>query len=263
MRKTITTLLLLATLAANAQTPKSGSADLWNITEAEFGNIAPIELWIYGYYAGSNTIGMLKFAEHFDAPETPFKINSVKALFAKGTAQNPSSTVTAAICKADDNGMPGEVVATASITAADIVCDESTKPATVFTFSEPVSIDSEFFVVMEGISNGSDDICLYCLRRDYGQLCTAYQLVEDEDPVTYAPLSTYQWFKNIDDPTSIAIGVNVSNDDTNSIENIATSDNNNVVEHYSINGQRVGNNHRGIQIIRNADGSTTKVITRQ
>lgn len=262
MRKTITTLLLLATLAANAQTPKSGSADLWNITEAEFGNIAPIELWIYGYYAGSNTIGMLKFAEHFDAPETPFKINSVKALFAKGTAQNPSSTVTAAICKADDNGMPGEVVATASITAADIVCDESTKPATVFTFSEPVSIDSEFFVVMEGISNGSDDICLYCLRRDYGQLCTAYQLVEDEDPVTYAPLGTYQWFKNVDDPTSIAIGVNVTYDDTNSIGSIANGKTNGTVARFSMDGKRVDAGHRGIQIIRNADGTVTKRIER-
>lgn len=262
MRKTITTLLLLATLAVNAQTPKSGSADLWNITEAEFGNIAPIELWIYGYYAGSNTIGMLKFAEHFDAPETPFKINSVKALFAKGTAQNPSSTVTAAICKADDNGMPGEVVATASITAADIVCDESTKPATVFTFSEPVSIDSEFFVVMEGISNGSDDICLYCLRRDYGQLCTAYQLVEDEDPVTYAPLGTYQWFKNVDDPTSIAIGVNVTYEGTNSIGSIANGKANGTVARFSMDGKRVDAGHRGIQIIRNADGTVTKRIER-
>lgn len=262
MRKTITTLLLLATLAANAQTPKSGSADLWNITEAEFGNIAPIELWIYGYYAGSNTIGMLKFAEHFDAPETPFKINSVKALFAKGTAQNPSSTVTAAICKADDNGMPGEVVATASITAADIVCDESTKPATVFTFSEPVSIDSEFFVVMEGISNGSDDICLYCLRRDYGQLCTAYQLVEDEDPVTYAPLGTYQWFKNVDDPTSIAIGVNVTYEGTNSIGSIANGKANGTATRFSMDGKCVDACHRGIQIIRNADGTVTKRIER-
>ncbi len=262
MRKTITTLLLLATLAVNAQTPKSGSTDLWNITEAEFGNIAPIELWIYGYYAGSNTIGMLKFAEHFDAPETPFKINSVKALFAKGTAQNPSSTVTAAICKADDNGMPGEVVATASITAADIVCDESTKPATVFTFSEPVSIDSEFFVVMEGISNGSDDICLYCLRRDYGQLCTAYQLVEDEDPVTYAPLGTYQWFKNVDDPTSIAIGVNVTYEGTNSIGSIANNKANGTAERFSMDGKRVDAGHRGIQIIRNADGTVTKRIER-
>ncbi len=262
MRKTITTLLLLATLAANAQTPKGGSADLWNITEAEFGNIAPIELWIYGYYAGSNTIGMLKFAEHFDAPETPFKINSVKALFAKGTAQNPSSTVTAAICKADDNGMPGEVVATASITAADIVCDESTKPATVFTFSEPVSIDSEFFVVMEGISNGSDDICLYCLRRDYGQLCTAYQLVEDEDPVTYAPLGTYQWFKNVDDPTSIAIGVNVTYEGTNNIGSIANGKANGTATRFSMDGKRVDAGHRGIQIIRNADGSVTKRIER-
>jgi len=262
MRKTITTLLLLATLAANAQTPKGGSADLWNITEAEFGNIAPIELWIYGYYAGSNTIGMLKFAEHFDAPETPFKINSVKALFAKGTAQNPSSTVTAAICKADDNGMPGEVVTTASITAADIVCDESTKPATVFTFSEPVSIDSEFFVVMEGISNGSDDICLYCLRRDYGQLCTAYQLVEDEDPVTYAPLGTYQWFKNVDDPTSIAIGVNVTYEGTNSIGSIANDKANGTATRFSMDGKRVDAGHRGIQIIRNADGTVTKRIER-
>ncbi len=262
MRKTITTLLLLATLAVNAQTPKSGSADLWNITEAEFGNIAPIELWIWGYYAGSNTIGMLKFAEHFDAPETPFKINSVKALFAKGTAQNPSSTVTAAICKADDNGMPGEVVATASITAADIVCDESTKPATVFTFSEPVSIDSEFFVVMEGISNGSDDICLYCLRRDYGQLCTAYQLVEDEDPVTDAPLGTYQWFKNVDDPTSIAIGVNVTYEGTNSIGSIANDKANGTAARFSMDGKRVDAGHRGIQIIRNADGTVTKRIER-
>ncbi len=263
MRKTITSLLLAVSLSAFAQGSTDDSYDVWNITEAEFSNIAPIELWIWGYYAGSNTLGMVKFAEHFDSPESPVKINSVKALFAKGTAANPSSTITAVICKPDDNGMPGETIASASITAADIVCNASTKPATVFTFSEPVSIDGEFFVVMEGIANASDNMYLYCLRRDEGELCTAYHLLEDEDPVTYAPLGTYTWYKNIDDPTSIAIGVNVSNDDTNSIENIVISDNHNVVEHYSINGQRVDSNHRGIQIRRNADGSTTKVITRQ
>ena len=106
MRKTITSLLLAVSLSAFAQASTDDSYDVWNITEAEFSNIAPIELWIWGYYAGSNTLGMIKFAEHFDSPETPVKINSVKALFANGTAANPNSTITAVICKPDDNGMP-------------------------------------------------------------------------------------------------------------------------------------------------------------
>ena len=92
MRKTITSLLLAVSLSAVAQGSTDDSYDVWNITEAEFSNIAPIELWIWGYYAGSNTLGMVKFAEHFDSPEPPVKIHSVKAQYETGTAANPNST---------------------------------------------------------------------------------------------------------------------------------------------------------------------------
>lgn len=262
MKKILTSLLLLAAMAVNAQTTTDDTFDVWNITEGEFGSIAPIEIWIWGYYAGSNTLGMVKFAEHFDRPESPARINSVKVLFAKGTAANPGSTITAVVCKPDDSGMPGETIASASITAADIVCNESIKPATVFTFNEPVTIDSEFFVVMEGIANADDDMCLYCLRRPEGQLCTAYHLLEDEDPVTYAPLGTYTWFKNVDDPTSLAIGVNMTNTGTDGIANIVTDVTDGSTVHYSTNGQRIADNRRGIHIMRDSSGSTRKVVVK-
>lgn len=262
MRKAFTTLLMAAALTAVAQPQTTDSYDVWNISETEFASIAPIELAWFGYYAGSNTLGMEKFAEHFDSPSQPVKINSVKALFAKGDAADAGKEIKAIVCKPDADGMPGEEIATATITASEILCNTTTKPETVFTFNEPVSIEGEFFIVMDGIAEASDDICLYCKRRAEGQLCTAFQLVEDEDPITYQRLGTYTWFKNVEDPTSMAIGVNMTNDDTNGINNIATDSANSPTQRYTLNGQRTTSPPRGIQIIRNSNGKTMKVLTK-
>ncbi len=75
-------------------------------------------------------------------------------------------------------------------------------------------------------------------------------------------LSAHTWFKNVDDPISIAIGVNVTYEGTNSIGSIANDKANGTAACFSMDGKRVDAGHRGIQIIRNADGTVTKRIER-
>lgn len=129
----------------------------------------------------------------------------------------------------------------------------------------------EFFVVVGPFPNGtmeespytSDDISIFCLRRNAGMKTTAWQLVEDTDEDNNG-LGTYTWFANTDDPTSMAIAPCVTYKDTATsigVTTPATDAEATVTAVYSISGQRVNAPVRGgMYLVRYSDGTCRKVM---
>lgn len=185
-----------------------GEQYIWNIAPEENSELASIPLGFYGYFAGTNWLGLEAFAEHFAKPIAPATVSEVALYFASVKTVTPDAVITVDLRKPDSKGMPGEVIATASMKASELNQDTDYKETT-FKFSKPVTIDSEFFAVVSGFPHnsgdtGTDDIALYCHRRNADGKSTAYQLVERQDNQGN-PTGGADWFFQGDDPCSIAI----------------------------------------------------------
>lgn len=183
---------------------QAGGADfVWNISSDEKPQLDIIPLAFYGWYGGTNTLGMVKFAEHFHAPQQKAVVDSVAVWFGSYQVATADAELQVSIAAENETGMPGDCLATATINASQIV--RSKDNPTIFRFEEPVAVDGPFFVVIGGFPNAAADaIAMTCLRREANGLCTAYHLLADEDS-HYRPTGTYTWYKNVDDPTSFAI----------------------------------------------------------
>lgn len=250
-----------------------GSQYVWNISSEENSNLKKVELGWFGSYAGSNWLGLDRFAEKYKAPLADATINEVAVYFASVTSINPDYEVRLTLNAVGENGEPGEELASASVKASDLKYSDDDYLATTFTFAEPVSMEKgkEFFVVVGPFPNGtmeespytSDDISIFCLRRNAGMKTTAWQLVEDTDENDNG-LGTYTWFANTDDPTSIAIAPCVTYKDTATsigVTTPATDAEATVTAVYSISGQRVNAPVRGgMYIMRYSDGTCRKVM---
>lgn len=250
-----------------------GAQYVWNISSEENSNLKKVELGWFGSYAGSNWLGLDRFAEKYKAPLADATINEVAVYFASVTSINPDYEVRLTLNAVGENGEPGEELASASIKASDLKYSDDDYLATTFTFAEPVSMEKgkEFFVVVGPFPNGtmeespytSDDISIFCLRRNAGMKTTAWQLVEDTDENDNG-LGTYTWFANTDDPTSIAIAPCVTYKDTATsigVTTPATDAEATVTAVYSISGQRVNAPVRGgMYIMRYSDGTCRKVM---
>ena len=250
-----------------------GSQYVWNISSEENSNLKKVELGWFGSYAGSNWLGLDRFAEKYKAPLADATINEVAVYFASVTSINPDYEVRLTLNAVGENGEPGEELASTSVKASDLKYSDDDYLATTFTFAEPVSMEKgkEFFVVVGPFPNGtmeespytSDDISIFCLRRNAGMKTTAWQLVEDTDEENNG-LGTYTWFANTDDPTSIAIAPCVTYKDTATsigVTTPATDAEATVTAVYSISGQRVSAPVRGgMYIVRYSDGTCRKVI---
>lgn len=250
-----------------------GSQYVWNISSEENSNLKKVELGWFGSYAGSNWLGLDRFAEKYKAPLADATINEVAVYFASVTSINPDYEVRLTLNAVGENGEPGEELASASVKASDLKYSDDDYLATTFTFAEPVSMEKgkEFFVVVGPFPNGtmeespytSDDISIFCLRRNAGMKTTAWQLVEDTDENDNG-LGTYTWFANTDDPTSIAIAPCVTYKDTGTsigVTTPATDAEATVTAVYSISGQRVNAPVRGgMYIMRYSDGTCRKVM---
>lgn len=250
-----------------------GSQYVWNISSEENSNLKKVELGWFGSYAGSNWLGLDRFAEKYKAPLADATINEVAVYFASVTSINPDYEVRLTLNAVGENGEPGEELASASVKASDLKYSDDDYLATTFTFAEPVSMEKgkEFFVVVGPFPNGtmeespytSDDISIFCLRRNAGMKTTAWQLVEDTDEDNNG-LGTYTWFANTDDPTSIAIAPCVTYKDTATsigVTTPATDAEATVTAVYSISGQRVNAPVRGgMYIVRYSDGTCRKVM---
>ena len=250
-----------------------GSQYVWNISSEENSNLKKVELGWFGSYAGSNWLGLDRFAEKYKAPLADATINEVAVYFASVTSINPDYEVRLTLNAVGENGEPGEELASTSVKASDLKYSDDDYLATTFTFAEPVSMEKgkEFFVVVGPFPNGtmeespytSDDISIFCLRRNAGMKTTAWQLVEDTDEDNNG-LGTYTWFANTDDPTSIAIAPCVTYKDTGTsigVTTPATDAEATVTAVYSISGQRVNAPVRGgMYIMRYSDGTCRKVM---
>lgn len=186
-----------------------GAQYIWNITPEENSNLAKVALGWYGNYAGSNFLGMKSFAEKYAAPLTSAHVDSVAVYFASTSTVSPDSVITVSVNEEGIDGMPGAKLASVSMKASQLVYDASNVVATMFKFNKPVAVDKAFFVVIDGmpsVSNdkGTDDIAILCARREAKGKCTAYHYLEDQDEKGNS-LGTYKWFKNTDDPLSMAI----------------------------------------------------------
>lgn len=250
-----------------------GSQYVWNISSEENSNLKKVELGWFGSYAGSNWLGLDRFAEKYKAPLADATINEVAVYFASVTSINPDYEVRLTLNAVGENGEPGEELASTSVKASDLKYSDDDYLATTFTFAEPVSMEKgkEFFVVVGPFPNGtmeespytSDDISIFCLRRNAGMKTTAWQLVEDTDEDNNG-LGTYTWFANTDDPTSMAIAPCVTYKDTATsigVTTPATDAEATVTAVYSISGQRVSAPVRGgMYIVRYSDGTCRKVM---
>lgn len=250
-----------------------GSQYVWNISSEENSNLKKVELGWFGSYAGSNWLGLDRFAEKYKAPLADATINEVAVYFASVTSINPDYEVRLTLNAVGENGEPGEELASTSVKASDLKYSDDDYLATTFTFAEPVSMEKgkEFFVVVGPFPNGtmeespytSDDISIFCLRRNAGMKTTAWQLVEDTDEDNNG-LGTYTWFANTDDPSSIAIAPCVTYKDTATSIGVTTPATDAaavVTAVYSISGQRVSAPVRGgMYIMRYSDGTCRKVM---
>lgn len=250
-----------------------GSQYVWNISSEENSNLKKVELGWFGSYAGSNWLGLDRFAEKYKAPLADATINEVAVYFASVTSIDPDYEVRLTLNAVGENGEPGEELASTSVKASDLKYSDDDYLATTFAFAEPVSMEKgkEFFVVVGPFPNGtmeespytSDDISIFCLRRNAGMKTTAWQLVEDTDEDNNG-LGTYTWFANTDDPTSMAIAPCVTYKDTATsigVTTPATDAEAVVTAVYSISGQRVSAPVRGgMYIVRYSDGTCRKVM---
>ncbi len=228
-----------------------GAQYIWNIAPEENSSLANIPLGFYGYYAGTNWLDIYAFAEKFKAPLAPATIDSVSIFFDRTFTVTPDTAIVVKIHKADAQGMPGEVLASGSLKASQLLSDEYEIVATTFVLDKTAEIDGEFFVSVSGIPNngnndGEDDIAILCYRRGYGEKNTAYQYQAEFDG--YYPTGESAWYANTDDPLSMAIAPVLSYGIPEAIGHIK-SPTIKTEQIFNLNGLRVENAHAGLYII--------------
>lgn len=250
-----------------------GAQYAWNIAPDENQNIEKVTLGWYGNYAGSNWLGMKRFAERYKAPLAEAGIDSVAVYFASATVNDPAAPITLAACKVNADGTPGNVMGTASIQAGDIRVQPDTVLATTFRFASTVALTpgEPFFLVIGPFPNTqleqspytADDVAIYCVRRSVGSKCTAWQELEDQDSQGNG-LGTYQWFENTDDPVSMAIAPVINYDYASTGLSTLSSDTRQparLTGIYNLAGQRVTRMQPGtLYILQYSDGTARKVI---
>lgn len=222
-------LSLTATNAGGSQTIQSpegavqagGPCSIWNIGSDENANIGAVNLGFYGYYGGSNWLGMAAFAERFHAPATPLTLDAVDIYFANATVIEPAVDLTVKIA-AEADSLPGRVLASKTISTDDIAFDPSTWLPTTVTLDGELRLDSAFYVIIEGIPNRTDettyetdDLVIGAVRRDVDNAIrpgTSYHLLEiwDEND---QPTGETQWYANTDDNVSLGIAPHVQLED--------------------------------------------------
>ncbi len=245
----------------NTAIQAGGEQEIWNIAPEENGDLSMIEMGWYGNYGGTNWLGMGEFAEHFDAPLADATISQVNVYFGKTTAASSDYDIEMKIMAAGADGMPGEVLGTTSLKASELAYDPTTVNATEFVFDNPVSIKAgtEFFAVVGPFPNDNgDDIAILLVRRGEGEKCTAYHFVYDEDE-NYNYLETGAWYKNVDDPISLAVAPKLKYNVNTAISTVSTNKQVTGVTYYNVAGVASVTPFDGINIVvtRYSDGSQT------
>ena len=198
-----------------------GSANVWNIDFTEEAIPEVVDLSWYGYYGGSNWLSMTSFAEYYKKPVVSAKLDSVYLYFGAIDAVTTDAILRVEVMSVGDNGMPSEVLASTNLKVTDLVDPSDNYIPTKVGFAEPIILDEAFFITISDFPNnttddGSDDIALYAHRREIGELCTAYHLVDD---IVYP--EDNGWYLNEDDPLSLCIAPKLTYvNEPESVENI-------------------------------------------
>lgn len=237
-----------------------GQALAWNVPTHLNDQLELIDLTWYGNYGGSNWLGFEQYAEHFAKPKQKIEISKVNIYFASVEHDSKSAEipVVVSVCAAE-NGIPGKVLASASVLVKDLVDASTTyNDPTEFVFAETVTIDGEFFITVADIpNNGYDNIAMYALRR-YDESGSAYHYMEDQD-IYGNSLGTKSWYYNEGDPVNFAIAPQIKYlSDSSGVDNIAIDgdasdiDWNAPVDYYTLQGVHVKaeNLSTGIYIVR-------------
>lgn len=252
-----------------------GAQYVWNISTEENSNLEQVNLGYYGYYAGSNWLGMEKFAEKYKAPLAEAKIDSVAVYFASVGTVNPNSEITMTLNSVTASGEPGAVLATATKKVSELRYSDDDYLATIFHFDNAVKLnkDEEFFITVGPFPNSSldeypytaDDISIFCLRRGEGAKCTAWHYLEEQDDSGY-PTGTYKWYENSESPLSMAIAPVVSYEVVDGVPVVGTDAEKGevtVVAVYTIDGIQVkAPQPGGLYILKYSDGSSSKVVVK-
>ena len=186
-----------------------GAQYIWNIAPEENSSLAPIDLSFFGYYGGTNWLGMEAFAEHFAAPLAPATVSEVAIYFASIDAVTTDAVITVALTDVDDKGMPGNVLASASLPVTELQYSDDTFKETVFKFAAPVQVTDEFFITVSGFPNKDngvavDNVAMFCSpKREAGGKCTTYHLLQEWDD-NDQPTGKVEWFKG-DEAISFAL----------------------------------------------------------
>ena len=166
-----------------------GTHSVWNIRPEEQEALSAVQLDIlgwYGYYAGSNSgeERMTAFAEKFAAPVVKSEISGVDVYFALTNFITEEAVIEVSVCLPDERfGRPSDKIASASLPVTELRPYDSGAP-TVFEFDKPVVVDSEFFVVVDGIpcemgGREVDEVVILCSPgRGENGLSTVYSRVE-------------------------------------------------------------------------------------
>lgn len=198
-----------------------GSANVWNIDFTEDATPEVLSLGWYGYYGGTNWLAMTSFGEYFKKPVVAVSLDSVYLYFGSTDVATKDAILKVDIMSVGDDNMPSEVLASTDLKVTDLVDPADEYRPTKVGFAEPLILDEPFFVTISNIPNsetesGSDNIALYTHRRDIGELCTAYHLVDDD---IYP--EDNGWYENSDDPLSLCIAPKLTYvNDEESVENI-------------------------------------------
>lgn len=251
---------------------KAGGESLaWNIAASENGDLGLIGLGWYGFYGGTNWLDMEAFAERFAAPASPVSISAVNVYFGSVTTVTPQAEIKVAIAKTDADGMPGEVLAEASLPASKLVdASETYNDPTEFVLDKSVRLSEAFFVTISGFPNnsdssGEDNIVMYALRRGNNGSNTAYhQLKEIDENNQYT--GELKWYEQgADDACSFAIAPRIEFDDPLSGVAVteAETDSDAPATYYNLQGIRVdaSNLTPGIYI-RHQGSRATKIHVR-
>lgn len=176
----------------NSHGASDTSADVTVEYEGFISNLLPTDLLTtfdldgYGEFPGTNSFGITEYAEKFSKPSQPIAVSGVVVYFtqvevAEDDLWGNIADIKVAICKSE-NGLPGEELDFSSWRVLDLDKPSSgTAMGNVFEFTRPVVIDDEFFIVVSGFPEKTDDCAVaFAMAQFRDNSNTAYFMKDGE-----------------------------------------------------------------------------------
>lgn len=156
---------------------------VWNILPDD--TVGGFELFggYHGYFPGSNTRTYLRYAEYFAKPLRKALLSEAVLFFVANSTNNPDAEIRVSVHQVGADGYPGVELASAAKKIKEVLLPTGTTlRATHFTFPEPMWMEYDYFIVIDGIPNGENDCVVFSAaypREDKG---TAFICHKNQDP---------------------------------------------------------------------------------